>query len=116
MSLLNKGMTSNSTLKFCSPRKIPVWAAAPVLCANRQFINPKVGSRSAEPNSALRLFPRAIPPLKWKPHLTLLIGASARELGKAPCSPTISNAILKANSEAMVVFFALKNKTNLLTE
>lgn len=91
-----------------------VEAAAPVLCANRQFINPKAG-RFAEPNPVLGLFPRAIPPLKWKLHLPLSTGAFARKLGEAQCSPTTPNAILKANSEAMVIFFALKNKTTLLT-
>lgn len=52
--------------------------------------------------------------LHWKPHLTLLIGASAREPGKTPCSPT-SISILKANSEEMVIFLALKNKITTLT-
>lgn len=105
--LLNKGMTSSAHFKVLQPlENSTVWAAAHGLCANRRFITPKAGSRSAELNSVLRLSLRAGPPLQRKPHPTLSTGASPRERGEAPCSPTILSAILKANSEAMVVFFS----------
>ena len=104
--LLNKGMTSSAHFKVLQPlENSTVWAAAHSLCANRQFITPKAGSRSAELNSVLRRSLRAGPPPQRKQHPTLSTGASPRERGEALCSPGILSAILKANSEAMVVFF-----------
>lgn len=108
--LLNRGMTSSSHFKVLRPlENSTVWAAARVLSANRQLINPKAGSRSAEPSAASGSLPE--PPCNQVEAASDAPDRSVcQELGTYHFS-----AILKANSEATALFFAFKNKITPLT-
>lgn len=108
--LLNRGMTSSSHFKVLQPlENSTVWAAARVLSANRQLINPKAGSRSAELSAASGSLPE--PPCT---QVEAASDAPDRSFCQEPGTYHFS-AILKANSEARVIFFALKNKITPLT-